>query len=309
MNMERRSFLRNSLLAGATLPILDFNQLWAAEHPHLEKLVILHTNDTHSRIDPFESGEHKGMGGISARKTLIDDVRKNEKNVLLLDAGDIFQGTPYFNLFHGELEMKAMAMLGYDAGTMGNHDFDEGIENFVKQQAYAGFPFIISNYDVSNTALAGHIEPYKIIKKGPIKIGILGLGIHLEGLVPKSNYEGLQFLDTLNSAKKMAEKLKFDEKCDLIIALSHLGYSYKDDWTVSDIKVAESVDHIDIILGGHTHTFLACPKVVEKNNKKFVIINQVGFGGINLGRLDIYFNKEKSIIESNASQVLKCQNK
>jgi 5'-nucleotidase len=304
--MDRRRFLIQSAIAGATIP--SFGLLAAEETPHLEKLVILHTNDTHSRIEPFDSGEYKGLGGISARKTLIDDIRKNEKNVLLLDAGDIFQGTPYFNLFSGELEIKAMSMLGYDASTLGNHDFDLGIDNFVKQYQFASFPCINCNYEVSNTNLQGILRPYQIIKKGPIKIGILGLGINLDGFVPKENYANLIYLDPIREAEKIAKILKYDEKCDIIIALSHLGYAYPDKKTVSDIVLAESVDNIDIIIGGHTHSFLKCPKIVFKNEKKFVIINQVGYAGINLGRIEVYFNKEKNRIEKNESNLLKCQN-
>lgn len=274
-----------------------------------EKLVILHTNDTHSRIDPFDSGEYQGMGGVSARKTMIDDVRSREKNVLLLDAGDIFQGTPYFNLFHGELEIKAMSMLGYDAGTLGNHDFDMGMENFALQNRYANFPFINSNYISTDTPLQGILHPYKIMRRGAIKVGILGLGIDLNGLVPFENYQGLLYQNPITQATKYANILKHDERCDIIIALSHLGYDYKDKKTISDIRIAQEVDNIDIILGGHTHTFLQCPKLIQKSEKKIVIVNQVGFAGINLGRIDVYFDKEKNKIEKNESLLLKCQNK
>lgn len=307
--MERRNFLKQSLIAGAAFPALHlFSQSFSEKESHLEKLVILHTNDTHSRIDPFESGDYKGLGGISARKKWIDATRQIEKNVLLLDAGDIFQGTPYFNLFSGELEMKAMSMLGYDAGTLGNHDFDLGIDNFVTQSKFASFPFVNCNYDVRNTSLNKLLQPYKLFHRGGVKIGVLGLGIDLNGLVAKSNYGELKYLDPIIESRKISNILKHDEKCDLIIALSHLGYSYRDEKTISDIRLAELVDNIDIIIGGHTHTFMKCPKLIQKNEKKFVIIHQVGFGGINLGKIEVYFNKEKNQIEKNGSNLLKCHN-
>jgi len=304
--MQRRGFLRNTLVAGIGLPLLSYNELWANENARYEKLVILHTNDTHSRIDPFDSGDFKGMGGVSARKTLIDQVRKEEKNVLLVDAGDIFQGTPYFNLFNGEIEMKAMSYLGYDMGTIGNHDFDNGEENLAKQMQYANFPFVVSNYDVKNSALATKIYPYKTLKKGKIKIGIFGLGIELDGLVSKKNYGEIIYQNPIEVAQKMSNLLKHDEKCDIVLCLSHLGYSYKEKNKVSDLVLAQNVDNLDIVIGGHTHTFLECPKLVQKNENNFVIVNQVGWGGINLGKLDIYFDKEKNRVEKNGSNLLKC---
>lgn len=307
--MQRRKFIKQSLIATASLPILNaYGRASTSENTELEKLVILHTNDTHSRIEPFDSGEYKGFGGISARKQLIDEVRSAEKNVLLLDSGDIFQGTPYFNLFNGELEIKAMSMLGYDASTMGNHDFDLGIDNFVKQHQFASFPFINCNYDTHDTNLNGILRPYKIFHRGSIKIGVLGMGINLDGLVPRANYGNLKYLDPIAESQKIAKILKYDEKCDIVIALSHLGYSYNDEKTVSDIQVAERVEHIDIILGGHTHTFMKCPKMIQKDEKKFVIIHQVGFAGINLGKIEVYFNKDKNRIEKNSSNLLKCHN-
>ena len=305
--MKRRDFLQKAFIAGITVPLLDSKNLWAEEGAPFEKIVILHTNDTHSRIDPFESGEFQGMGGVSTRKTLIDAIRKEEKHVLLLDAGDVFQGTPYFNLFSGELEMKAMSYLGYDAATIGNHDFDNGAENLAIQMKHANFPFIISNYQLTNSPLDHQLAPYKIFKKGKIKIGVFGLGIELDGLVSKKNYGEIIYQNPIEIGQKMTQILKFDEHCDIVICLSHLGYSYKEKNKISDIRLAEAVDHLDIIIGGHTHTFLQCPKIIQKSNKKFVIINQVGWGGITLGKLDIYFDKEKNQIEKNLANVLKCQ--
>lgn len=303
--MKRRGFLKNAFMAGVALPLLDYKKAWAAENAPYEKLTILHTNDTHSRIDAFDSGEFKGLGGVASRKTLIDKVRAVEANTLLLDAGDIFQGTPYFNMYNGELEMKSMTYLGYDASTIGNHDFDNGAENLAKQMNHAHFPFVVSNYLVKNSALETKIAPYIVFNKGKIKVGVFGLGIELDGLVSKKNYGEIIYEDPIISANKMTAILKNDEKCDVIICLSHLGYSYKEK-KISDLILAQEVDHLDIILGGHTHTFLDCPKLVQKSENKFVIVNQVGWGGVNLGRLDIYFDKEKNRIEKNIANLLKC---
>ena len=305
--MQRRDFLQNSFIAGVSMPLLQsYSHLWTGSDAPYEKLTILHTNDTHSRIDPFDDGEFKGLGGVSARKIIIDDIRSTEANTLLLDAGDIFQGTPYFNMYNGEIEMKAMSYLGYDASTIGNHDFDSGTENLAKQMEHANFQFIISNYDVTNSALANKVAPYIVFNKGKIKVGVFAIGIELDGLVSKKNYGDIIYQDPVEYATRYANILKSDEDCDIVICLSHLGYSYKSS-KVSDLKLADKVDNIDFIIGGHTHTFLDCPTIVQKPEKKFVIVNQVGFGGVTLGKLDVYFNRTKKTIEKNLSNMIKCQ--
>ncbi|MBL7789873.1 MAG: metallophosphoesterase [Chitinophagales bacterium] len=305
--MQRIEFLQSSFIAGVSIPLLQsYSHLWKGVDAPFEKLTLIHTNDTHSRIDPFEDGEYKGLGGVIARKQAIDEVRTTESNTLLLDAGDIFQGTPYFNMYQGEIEMKAMSYLGYDASTIGNHDFDNGAANLAKQMDHANFPFIISNYDVTDSNLANKVAPYIVFNKGKIKVGVLGIGIELDGLVSKKNYGNIIYQDPVEVANRYARILKEDENCDIIICLSHLGYSYKSK-KISDLILAEKVDNIDVIIGGHTHTFLDCPTLVQKPEKKFVIINQVGFGGITLGKLDIYFNRNKKAIEKNLSNLIKCQ--
>lgn len=305
--MNRRSFLQKSFIAGTALPFLQpYNHLWAASDAPYEKLVILHTNDTHSRIDPFEDGDFKGLGGVAARKTLIDQVRAIEPNVLLLDAGDFFQGTPYFNMYNGEVEIRAMSYLGYDAATLGNHDFDNGAGNLAKQMEHAVFPFVMSNYDVTDSPLANKVAPYTVFEKGKIKVGVFGLGIELDGLVSKKNYGDIIYSNPIEVANRYCSILKFDERCDIVICLSHLGYSYKDK-KISDTVLAEKVDNLDIIIGGHTHTFLDCPQIIQKPEKNFVIVNQVGWGGVTLGKLDIYFDRRKKKIERNISNLIKCQ--
>jgi len=288
----RRYFIKQSVFTAASFlaahPLLN-----AASEFIPERLTILHTNDVHSRLDPFpaDAGINAGKGGIAARAALINNIRKEGNPVLLLDAGDIFQGTPYFNLYKGEPEIKAMAKMGYEAGIMGNHDFDAGLENFASQvSAHANFPVVMSNYDFSNTPMENRYQPYKIIRKGNLKIGILGVGIELMGLVPENLFGNTKYLDPVQEANKIAYLLKKQKKCDFIVCLSHLGNRYRDS-KVSDEKLAKDSENIDLIIGGHTHTFLEAPIVYKNKKGEDVIVNQVGWGGINLGRLDFEFSK------------------
>ena len=206
----------------------------------------------------------------------------------MLDAGDLFQGTPYFNLYKGEPEIKAMSLMGYDAVTMGNHDFDAGIEGFAKQLPLANFPVLIANYDFTNTVLEHKTQPYKIFNKGGLKIGVFGLGIELKGLVGEAQYQNTHYLEPIQIANATAALLKRKEACDMVICLSHLGYEYEGR-KVSDMILAKQSEHIDLIIGGHTHTFLDQPTVLTNKQGKEVVINQVGWAGLRLGRLDYEF--------------------
>jgi 5'-nucleotidase len=290
---SRREFLKNSAGAAGLIALSSFPFASFAKDETVQ-LTILHTNDVHSRIEPFpmDGSRNQGMGGVARRAALVKKIRAEQKNVLLLDAGDIFQGTPYFNLFGGELEMKLMSDMGYDAATMGNHDFDNGIAGFVKQLPHANFPFLVSNYDFANTELKGRTIPYKIFKKEGIKIGIFGLGLELAGLVSKKNYGDIIYQDPVTKANEVASLLKNDLDCDLVVCLSHLGYKYKEE-KVSDQILAATTRNIDLIIGGHTHTFMKAPEDIKNLDGKITTINQVGFAGINLGRLDYFFHKDK----------------
>ncbi|APD06062.1 5'-nucleotidase [Flavobacteriaceae bacterium UJ101] len=292
--MQTRKQFIKTLATSGTLTLLPTVPLLAHSKESYTKITILHTNDQHSRIEPFEASHKKfgGAGGFASRATLIDQIRKKEDYVLLLDAGDIFQGTPYFNFFGGELEFKLMSKLGYDLATLGNHDFDNGVNGFIKQLPHAQFNFVNANYNFKNSALDGIVKPYQIFKKGDIKIGVFGLGVQLEGLVDPKNYGEIQYLDPIEIAKDQTYHLKHKEKCDLVICLSHLGYQYQDD-TVSDIKLAQNTHDIDLIIGGHTHTFLDAPTIVKNSHGENVIINQVGWAGLYLGQIDFYFSKGK----------------
>ena len=291
LHWTRRSFLINTL-AGTALLALGIKPDSVYAKDDLVKLTILHTNDVHSRIDPFpmDGSKYQGRGGVAPRAALINKIRSEEKNVLLFDAGDIFQGTPYFNLYGGELEIKMMSMMGYDAGIMGNHDFDNGVEGFYKQLPHANFPILNANYDLSDTLLHASTKPYQIFKKDGLKIGVFGLGIELEGLVNKVQYGNTRYLDPIENALKIEAELKQEHKCDLIVCLSHLGYKYNDN-KVSDRVIAQNTHHIDLIIGGHTHTFLNEPESLKNLSGKETLVNQVGFAGINLGRIDFIFSK------------------
>jgi 5'-nucleotidase len=294
--MERRQFLKNTLLSGAAvgLGLSSLTDIMAnPEDANDYKLTILHTNDMHSRIEPFgkNNAQWHGLGGMSRRANLIEKIRKVEKNVLLLDAGDIFQGTPYFNFFGGELEYKLMSEMGYDAATMGNHDFDLGLEGFLKQQPHAKFQMLVANYDFSKTILKDVTKPYTIFQKGKFKVGVFGIGIDVKGLVPKKLYGDMQHSNPIDTAKEMVQELKA-KQCNMIICLSHLGYKYEDPKLISDIVLANSVNGIDLIIGGHTHTLLEKPMVALTPEGSEVIVNQVGWAGICVGRIDVSLDKK-----------------
>ncbi|MGY4538952.1 5'-nucleotidase [Mucilaginibacter sp. UYNi724] len=291
---NRRRFIKQSGVAMATLA-LSTSYIDAFAKGDLKRITILHTNDVHSRIEPFpmNGSRNQGLGGVARRAALINKIRAEQKNVLLLDAGDIFQGTPYFNLFGGELEMKLMSDMGYDAATMGNHDFDNGIGGFYKQLPNAKFPILISNYDLSDTIMHNATLPYKLFIKDGLKIGVFGLGIELSGLVDKKNYRETQYLDPITKGNEIAAALKNEHHCDLVICLSHLGYQYKEN-KVSDQVLAKETRNIDLIIGGHTHTFMNAPEDVKNLDGKITTINQVGWAGINLGRIDYYFDHKRN---------------
>ena len=233
----------------------------------------------------MDGGRNQGLGGVAPRAALIAQIRSEVEQVLLLDAGDIFQGTPYFNLYKGEPEMKAMAAMGYDAATMGNHDFDGGLDNFATQLKHVQFPIVMCNYDFTNTPMEFKYQPYKIFTKGKLKIGVTGVGIEMVGLIPDSLFGNTKYLDPIQKLNETAALLKKEKSCDMVICLSHLGYKYRDN-KVSDIVLAGETENIDLIIGGHTHTFMDAPELYKNKIGSDVLVNQVGWAGIQLGRLD-----------------------
>lgn len=301
LKTNRRNFIKVGGIAAA-VTALNLSPLGSLAAGDKVKLTILHTNDVHSRIEPFpmDGSKNQGLGGTARRAALLKQIRATEQNVLLFDAGDIFQGTPYFNKYGGELEMKLMTAMKYDAATMGNHDFDNGLEGFYKQLPHADFPILCSNYDFKDTILHQSTKPYQIFKKAGLKIGVFGIGIELHGLVADANYGNTLYIDPITKANEIADLLRQELNCDLVICLSHLGYKY-DSKRVSDQVLAKNNRNIDLIIGGHTHTFMAQPEDVQNLAGGITTINQVGFAGINLGRIDYHFERYKGRRAKSAS--------
>ena len=304
----RRKFIVFAGISGAAS--LGGGAVMAALKSHQKRITILHTNDTHSRIDPYPPNDpnYPNMGGYARRAALVKQFRLEDPELLLLDAGDFFQGTPYFNMFGGEAELKLMSALGYDAATLGNHEFDNGVYGFNQAFGHASFPFVNSNYDFSDTVLKGKVKPYIILERNGIKVGIYGLGIELRGLVAPSMFAGLKYNDPVEVARSTEETLKNKHKCQLIICLSHLGFNY-DYGKVSDVVVARQTRWTDVIIGGHTHTLLD-PAVNETNlRNQEVIIGQTGFGGVRIGKIEVLFDffSEDKLVEGNTTKIYKNQ--
>ncbi len=298
--MNRRHFLYTTA-ASAAFTSLGGLSLSSCKRVGEKHITILHTNDVHSHIEPFPASHSRAanQGGVARRATLIQAIRRENTNTLLFDAGDIFQGTPYFNFYGGELEFKLMSMLNYDAATIGNHDFDNGIDGLYAQLPYAEFDFLSANYDFSNTVMDAHVKPYKVFIKDGIKIGVFGLGITLEGLVSKDLYKETKYLNPIEIAQDISRILKEKEQCHIVICLSHLGNDYPDQpERVSDTVLARETENIDLIIGGHTHTFMDKPKIHINRKGTEMLVNQVGCYGINLGRIDFYLDVDKGTLRN-----------
>ncbi len=291
MTLNRRTFLQKSSQAALIAAIggLPLQSIAANNEIHL---TVLHTNDWHSRIEPFamDGGKWQGQGGAAQRATLIKQIRKETPNILLLDSGDIFQGTPYFNYYHGEVEIALMNEMKYDVVTLGNHDFDAGILALAKAAQNANFTYLCANYEVKNTELFNHIFNTKVFDFNGLKIGIMGIGIELQGLVPDALWNGVSVLNPLIIANQTAFHLKREQGCHYVICLSHLGLKYDNSSQPSDVLLAKYTQNIDMILGGHTHTFLDAPIIENNQQNNKVLIHQSGWGGLQLSRIDLIFN-------------------
>jgi len=291
--MNRRGFIRNISIgaAGAGLGFSPFDSFAAG---NFTTVSFVHTNDLHCHIEPFIANSSDGVpeGGLARISAMVKKLRAENPNVLLFDAGDMFQGTPYYNYYKGELILKLMTEMGYDAGAIGNHEFDDGMENILKSLPHAGFPIINSNYDFSETILAGRFPRYKIFKTAGVKIGVYGLGIELSGLVADKNYGKTIYNDPLKTAVEMESFLKNEADCDLVVCLSHLGFKYREN-KVSDHVIAAETSMTDLIIGGHTHTYLEKPVEIKNKAGKQVIVNQASWGGLVLGRVDFVFEKAR----------------
>ncbi len=252
-------------------------------------ITVLHTNDTHSQIDPILENDktYAGKGGVARRATLVKRVRQENPNTLLIDAGDVCQGTPYFNFYRGEVEYKAMSLIGYDAGTIGNHEFDNGVASLAKALSFADFEIVSTNYDVRGSALESRVRTHVVKEVGGLRIGLFGLGISPTGLITPDNFKPLQYLDPVRMSRGVTKLLREQERCTLVLGMSHLGY-YPDpkNGEVGDTQVAAQVEGIDFIASGHTHTFMEKPVLQKNPAGKDTIIFQVGRSGIYVGRVD-----------------------
>ncbi len=291
--MDRKTFFKTLLggIAGLTITGSLFD---TASARGFKKITILNTNDTHAQIEPFPSyaGKYAGLGGVARRKTLINQIKSQNPNTLLLDAGDAFQGTPFFEEFRGGMCYHFMSELGYDVATLGNHDFDDGVDGWVSDARQAKFQFVSSNYQITNEAMDRRVQRYLVKEVDGIRIGIFGLGVAFKGLVAPQHHEGVTYDDPVPVAKAMSRILRENLRCDFVICLSHLGFKYSDD-RISDMRLARQVTGIDLIIGGHTHTFLEAPVSVQTTPQWRTLVTQVGFGGIVLGRIDFYFDQKK----------------
>ncbi len=275
--MKQRLILPLMLWGACTLFTLQAQQ---------QELVLLHTNDTHSHIETSYGGEDGNtlLGGVLRRKALVDSIRQADPIVLLVDAGDFCQGTPYFNLYKGEVEIEMMNALGYNVATIGNHEFDNGVEAMAQMFEKAEFDIVAANYDVSNSPLAPLVKPYVVYNYDGIEVAFIGLCVEPKGLVATENYEGVIYLDPTTVANDVAAKLKA-EGVDLIVGLSHLGHR-------SDVKLAENSRNIDIIIGGHSHTKLETPDRVVNLDGKEVVIGQNGGSGLTIGYMQVSLDPE-----------------
>jgi len=290
--INRRRFLTTSAVFGATLVAFPRTLLEASGAETV--ITILHTNDTHSQIGPLPPNDRNaGKGGVARRATLVKRVRKENPNTLLVDAGDVLQGTPYFNFYKGEVEYKAMSAIGYDAGTLGNHEFDNGVEALAAALKFANFDIVSANYDVKGTALEDRVKRYVVKTVGGIRVGLFGLGISPTALITPANFKGVTFLDPLIAARDVVKKLREEERCSLVVCMSHLGYH--EDGKQGNSFLASQVDGIDYIASGHTHIFMEQPVTATQPCGAKTLIFEVGKSGIYVGRVDFTFRTGKLV--------------
>jgi 5'-nucleotidase len=309
--ITRRGFLKASIAGGATLALPSSlltsvsAPAWSALSapllnvgPRETVITILHTNDTHSQIDPLPANDtqYPGKGGVARRATLVKRVRRENPNTLLIDAGDVFQGTPYFNFYRGEVEYKAMSLIGYDVVTLGNHDFDNGVDGLAAAMKFANFDFVSCNYDLSATPLRNRVKPYVVRKMGGLRVGLFGMGISPANLITPENFKGVKYNDPIAKARETVGILRGKERCSLVVGMSHLGYyANPRSGEIGDTQVAAQVDGIDFIASGHTHTFMQVPVIVKQPQGGNTLVFQVGRSGIYVGRVDMKLRDGKVV--------------
>ena len=259
-----------------------------------KQLVVLHTNDTHSCVMPLNPNladtAMADRGGYLRRVSMINEERKTDPDLLLFDSGDFSQGSPYYSLFKGDVEVGLMNEMKYDAATIGNHEFDFGIDNMVRIFKMAKFPIVCANYDFTGTPLAGIVKPYTILYRKGVKIGVFGLCPELKGLVSTANYGCIKYEDPIAKGKEMADFLKKKEKCDVVICLSHLGWNIDG---IDDTELVPGTRYIDLVLGGHSHTYFKDLEYLKNLDGKLVPIDQNGKSAIWVGKMVLDLTKNK----------------
>ena len=314
--INRRKFLASSAVFGAAFLVrptqlftnaasLSLAEPLLTTRPGETLITFLHTNDTHSQIDPVPPNDrlYPGKGGVARRATLVKRIRRQNPNTLLIDAGDVFQGTPYFNFYRGEVEYKAMSAIGYDAGTLGNHEFDNGVDALAAALKYANFDVLSSNYDVRGTVLESKVKRYVVRNVSGVRVGLFGLGISPVGLITPENFKGVTYQDPVVAAREVVSMLREKEHCALVVGMSHLGYYPQPKvGEVGDSQVAAQVDGIDFLASGHTHSFMGAPVSVKQPSGKETLIFQVGKSGIFLGRVD--FKVRRGRVMASAGRLL-----
>lgn len=259
-------------------------------------LVILQTSDTHSRIEPVSlqaADRNAGLGGVVRRVSFVKQAREGYPGALLFDCGDISQGTPYYNMFQGELEVKMMNLMKYDAMTIGNHEFDFGLENMARLFRLADFPVVCANYEVAGTPLEGLVKPYVVLEREGVRIGVFGLSTRLEGLVQADKCAGVVYRDPIPVAREVVKQLRGEEHCDVVICLSHLGLYGSGLGDAGDEVLAAQTEGIDLILGGHSHTYMERPAFYENADKKEVPVMHTGKNGAYVGMLKLELEERK----------------
>lgn len=287
--INRKTFLKRAGLIslGAVMPFGAGT--FASAKRDGTNITILYTNDTHARLDPFPENarQYAGMGGIARRASLVKKVRALEKHVLLLDSGDVFQGTPWFDIYGGKVDLELMSGMNYDAMVLGNHEFDRGPDGLADAAGKAKFPMLASNYITRGTPLEPFVQRRIIREFDGFRVGIFGLGIEFQGVVNRDLHGDVRSQDPVPVAKRGVESLRDFHRCDFVICLSHLGY-WHNNGRIDDITLAKNVPGIDLIIGGHTHTFLDEPVMIENGEGLHTVITQMGHSGVRVGRFDLW---------------------
>lgn len=294
--MKKDLFIYNKVVKRLVMGVLPFclfavSPLDVVAKKH-KQLVVLHTNDTHSTIFPVNSNiddqEIAGRGGFLRRVNMVKEQRRQHPDLLLFDSGDFSQGSGYYTLFKGEVEVELMNQMGYDAATIGNHEFDFGLDNMARIFRMAKFPIVCSNYDCTGTVIQDLVKPYITLVRNGVKIGVFALSPELKGLVFDGNCEGITYLDPAETAQKYINILRKQEKCDIVICISHLGWEVSD---YTDEMFLKKVEGCDLVLGGHTHTYMKELGYAPDKTGKRIPVDQNGKHGAFVGKLVLDLEK------------------